>query len=405
MDPRKHPTSYRYLITPTPIARTDRVGRFAKDVWSVIYTYERMNGGEEDLRDVHLSKKQIVSLVGSDRKAVRRAFDELVKAGLLERGNPIRSSARQRSYIAVRTKWPPWLGENADDLLLAVERRKLLIVDERGEGQTAPGGEGQTAPGGRGAAPHLDQGDQGEEEGSRGAPPRDPDDDRRDGGGANEPGEEVEEMNLDEESRAAAEALAAERAERVERNRRPRRKRVATPEEVHLREPSRRPEMNRFREKDPSGRDWSARDVVGYFIARYKEVVREEPSEFFATSDAIFRHHGSNVAKYTKRWLEGDYRRARELVEKILSRAVDRGMPLKLGYFFTPAKESTALRLDEDPKPGRTTPAERNDAVGDYDANRDEWDRKRAEFEARQRERRENERGAGEVHQTDEGAE
>lgn len=211
-------------------------------------------------------------------------------------------------------------------------------------------------------------------------------------------------MNLDDGSRAAGERIERDREERAERNRRPRRRRVATPEDLQLREPSRRPEMNRWREKDPGGRNWAARDLVGYFVCRYKEEVREEPTEFFATSDAIFRHHGSNVAQYVKRWLEGDYRRARELVEKILARAVDRGMPLKLGYFFTPARESAALRLDEDPKPGRTTPAERNDAAGDYEANREEWDRKRAEFEARERERRENERGAGEVHPADEGA-
>jgi hypothetical protein len=396
MDPRRTPASYRYLITPIPVVRTDRVGRFAKDVWSVLFTYERMNAGEDDLEDVHLSKRQIVRLVGSDRKAVRRAFDELARVGLIERGNRIRSSSRQRSFVAVRTLWPEWLAADADDLLLASIRRKLVVEDEddeEGEGQTAPRGEGQTAPTTGGKLPPLDQEDQVEDQDLRGAPPHGPPEDSREGGEA--VGEEVEESDPDGESRGAEEELAKKKAERATSPKtKPRRKVLANGDDEFLREPSRRPEMNAWREKGDPRTKWTARDLVGYFVCRYRELRGEEPAEFFATSDAIFRHHGANVAQYVKRWLAGDYRRARGIVDKILERAADRGMPVKLGYFFTPAKEAAVRRLDEEVPRGRPpTPAERNDARGDFEANRAYWEGKKAEFEAREAERKAKENG------------
>jgi hypothetical protein len=404
-DALRSPANFQYLVTPVPIARTKRLTRLQKDVWSVVYTRERMNLGDDLAPRVHLSQRQIARLAGTDRKGVKEALEALAEAGVLRIRGQTRGDARQRGRTFLETLWPDWLGV-AEDLLGSVRVRVELVDDDEngGEGVSAPLGRGSLPPSGGGEGPPLDQEDKGRDHRSRGAPPRDPPEGTREGGGSG--GEEVQESDPDGESRGVTSELEGERDARRERNlRRPRRKELANGDVEHLREPSLRPEMNRWREKGDPRQKWTARDLVGYFVCRYREVFGEESREFFATSDAIFAHHGSNVAKFTKRWLEGDYRRARKIADRILERAGARGMPVKLGYFFTPAKESAVLRLDEAlPAKGRApTPAERNDERGDYDGNREHWDRKRAEFEAREAARKasENGRDDGEVHPDD----
>jgi hypothetical protein len=394
-DPLRSFANFRYVVTPAPVLRTKRTTRFAKDVWSVIYTYERMNLGDELVADVHVSVRQIVSLVGSDRKAVRRALAELVENGMLEKTGRVPSTARMRGATAYATRCPKWLTEDAADLLLAGVRRSVMVSNE-GEG-------GRDAPRGGGGTPPLDQGDKAEEEvTTRATPPRDPVEAHRDPvdaeeggeeGERSEPascGEEVEELNVDDESVAASEALEREKEERAERREASRRKVRKLPSDDDpdlLRRPSARDELSGWRSKASDGRNWSARDVIGYFAARFLELRGEETTELHGTIDAILKHYVPNVRKFVERWFDDDYRRAKAAVDKILGRAESLGLPVKLVYFFTPARPAAMNRLDEPVRKRALAPHERNDQRGDYEANKDYWDERARLAESKRAER------------------
>jgi hypothetical protein len=375
------PANFRYLVTPIPIARTDKLTRLEKDVWSVLYTYERLNAGDEV--DVHLSMRQLGELVGTGRRDVRRVLDMLGTKGAVRRAGKERPTGGQRGRLAYATCWPDWL---RDDEYLIRSIRNDVELDDEGEGGVLPPGvnpprgRGCVTPGRGGLLPPLDHLDQvkdqellSEVSSTSETPP-----------------EEYEEGDPDGESRGATADLVAEKERRKDERekRRPRRKVAADSiEESNLRTPSKREVFLSWKGKPPT--KWSARDVVGYFIHRYVAVKGGEPSEFFATMDAIFKRQCSNVRKYTDRWLCGDPEKAKALVDDIFANAESRGMPLKLGYFFTPANESTRLRLDEPVRSGRAeTPAERNDRA----AKETDWEaRAQAQSEARRRKREEGE--------------
>lgn len=367
------PSNYAFISIPLPVLHDPAVSRGEAAIFGAFYSRSRINVHGGTNPRVQLSLRQLAVLGATDRRSAARARDHLVELGYLERVRAGRTTAMQRGVDA----FVPRLPEAArDERFLLAGLRGVELDDDEGGGADTHRGVGLTPTGG-GADTHGGVGD---------APTlRDPRDLKEDPVGddrattpscvpevatdePNDPveeiGTEVETPNLDDGSVHAAACIETAKEER--RRRRPRVKSVAplTPDDELLREPSRRPEFNAWREKTPLGLRWIARDLVGYFVCRYRELRGEEPKEFFATSARIFSHHGSNVSKFVKRWLGGDYRRAIVVVDKILGRAEGLGMPVRLGYFFTPANEGTVLRLDDKVRGRPETPAARNDRAG-----------------------------------------
>lgn len=411
---RRYPANYYFSVTPIPIQICSEISRLERDVWSAIYSRETIRYSNGFDGAPNLSNTQIADFVGSSRSRVSKAISNLVEVGLLERSGGGVPNSVERSRRRLSTIWPKWLIEKCDRFLkkqgISRSDEDEIDADESDEdlNNCSVGGSpvvtnGQPASDQRSTVlvtngqPSSDQRStlRSERKGEREEREKTATRSRRDGSDqrslvATDLVEEIEEPLLDEGSVHASKLIEAERDRRraIPGRKSGRRKVVADSEdsdEILLRRPSRRPELNAWREKTPIGRRWNRVDLVGYFVCRFRELRGEEPKEFFATLSKISAHHGSNVSKYTRRWLDGDYRRAAELVDKILERADGLGIPVKLGVFFTPATEGTSLRLDETRSRGRSeTPAERNDRRGaDTPANQEYFRKMQAESLAR----------------------
>lgn len=112
---------------------------------------------------------------------------------------------------------------------------------------------------------------------------------------------------------------------------------------------------------------WTARDVVGYWVAEYlRRRGEEDPELHFAhlkTSEAL-RLLG-NVKRFTEMYLDGNYSFAKKAVEDILTLAEKAGKPVVLRYFFTPRSDATLRSLTSRVRGGGgLTPRQRDDISG-----------------------------------------
>lgn len=391
-------SNYLYVAVPVAILHAKDITRLDSAVWGTYFARERLN--QERVKSPQLSLSQVAFWSGTDKRGAKRSIEKLVELGYLVETRAGRSTAAERGVRSYQTRIPKQARGRKFLIASSLEGIETDLDDEsedEGGGSTTHGGVGQRPTGGGstthrkgGERPTLkDREDQEEDKredpsAATSSPPGFEDTTSKPTGLP----VEVHETLRDEESRAATTEIKEEVDTKRERAAARRSSGPAAGDEEFLREPSKRPELNRWREKTPVGLRWSARDLVGYFACRYFELRGEESSEFFATSDHLFRHIGTNVGKYTKRWLDGDFRRAIVIVDRIFARAEARNMPVKLGYFFTPANEGAARRLLEKVLRRPSTPAERNDRAGaDTPENQARIAQMQADFVADKRER------------------
>jgi hypothetical protein len=209
---------------------------------------------------------------------------------------------------------------------------------------------------------------------------------------SSEVGEAGEKLDLDSGSLAAQRELdrrkeerARKREEKIQRKDRELRPATSLPSgEEFLHSPSERPEWKGWREKEPG--KWTARDLVGFWVCRFREVKGREDPEFVSPS-----YHSPQCARatklcreYVRQHLDGSNHRFRDAVEKILEKADGERIPCSLFYFMTPSNPMTLASLDRERRNPRTpTPVEVNDAMG---SDREYWERRgKEELEKRKR--------------------
>lgn len=361
---------FYYLRIPQPIATCGRFSRFEATVFGVIFTAQKMKKGQP----VSVPTREISRRIGAveNRSNVRTALRKLNEEEVLI----------QLDDGRWQTNVPDWIRDSFDDFV-----RDSSKEDWNEGGVERTQGDGSSGPlkGGRADPPRVIP-----RNGNRNLiQTRD--------SSAVAPQEILEpDPDGDAPSTVAEqeEAVVKRKAVNEKKAHHPRRKVAAKPgDEEFLREPSKREVFNGWRRKRGA---WAARDVIGYFVCRFKEISGREPPEFFGTTEGILKTVVPNVRKYTERWLEGDYARAKHLVDRILERAEPRGMPAKLAFFFLPRTEAPALRLEEPVRGKAQTPAERNDARGKYEGNEEYWDERVRKSHEKQeaRERRRAERDA-----------
>lgn len=212
---------------------------------------------------------------------------------------------------------------------------------------------------------------------------------------SSEAGEVGEKLDLDSGSLAAQRELDRRKEERERRKREKaalveQKSREPKPAsdlpsgEEFLSTPSERPEWKGWREKEPG--KWTARDLVGFWVCRFREVKGREDPEFVSPS-----YHSPQCARatklcreYVRQHLDGSNHRFRDAVEKILEKADGERIPCSIFYFMTPSNPMTLASLDRERRNPRTpTPVEVNDAMG---SDREYWERRgKEELEKRKR--------------------
>lgn len=136
--------------------------------------------------------------------------------------------------------------------------------------------------------------------------------------------------------------------------------------------PSERWEFNNWRDKEPC--HWHARDVVGYWLDRYRHHLGEEDPDFRCTDVKSLSFIIKHVKDYTQRWMDGKFARSKEIVDKVFEQ--DASRPRKLMYYFTPTRPGAGAALIERKVRGRMSGHEFNH-IG---ANSSKHDERHKEF-------------------------
>ena len=197
-------------------------------------------------------------------------------------------------------------------------------------------------------------------------------------------------VNLDEDSPEARDVLELQRVQRVERREtRLKRPRVRKVTEVQSGEefrdtPSSRPEWNAWRDKNAAS--WIGRDLVGFWVCRFREVRGAEDPDFTAASVSV--GYAPAAMRLVKQFVSlnlGSAVKYRDLVERVLAEAEALGRPVSLRYWFgTPSNPRTLASLDKGRGGREMSPAERNDLDG---ANLELHERRGREWYERQLEK------------------
>lgn len=142
----------------------------------------------------------------------------------------------------------------------------------------------------------------------------------------------------------------------------------ATSEELQKLKPTKRaqPKPKPSRKRKPSGTEyasrpserweyraweakstasWTGRDLVGYWICRYKALAGSESHEFeIGGCDSKYNIKCSkNAATFVRRYFENDYLKARNAIDLILERGIEKKVLKTFAYYFTP-KSDEAMR-------------------------------------------------------------
>ena len=162
--------------------------------------------------------------------------------------------------------------------------------------------------------------------------------------------------------------------------------------EEYASRPSERPEYLGWRKTRRV--EWFPRDLVGYWVVRYREVLGREDAAFEG-GHFLEGNYGPvalrNVGAFVRRQLGGSRERWKEAVEKVLREAPARGIEPTFARFFASPYRGEALASLDKPRGrrgGPPSPREVNDAVG---ADREYWRREAARESAERRRRRESE--------------
>lgn len=406
---------FLYARIPAPILKCKRLRgrRIDQLVFAEIYTSQRMNS----MSPTNISINEIAKRVGTKWEHARDAIVRLEEIDLVRRRGKL-----------IKTVVPDWIVEEFSDLVRRDRRGKLVSLrkekspqrgespltgesPQRGEPPSPLTGEAPLPRGGNNRSTKsngkesLTRSSRCEKDhpldGVKGAkkirprkprlkkiqiPPETPRPHRTE---SEVPNPDGGSRAAEEEMRVAKEHRATTRSESRSRRRKPN----AALDEALLRAPSKRAELTCWRDKSPDGSDWTATDVVGYFASRYLDLRGKESPELLATLDSLRRRLIPNVRKFVERWLDGDLAEAKLLVDRILTGAEERSMPVRLAYFFTPANASTHLRLGEPVRTRHLSPCERNDRRGDYEANKEYWDGEKRAFLEREAVRKARESG------------
>lgn len=366
-------SSYMFTKTPFPIVLTDKLSRLEKDVWMVVFTLRSLN----KRRGPSVSQVAKFSTNG-DRANARRAIDRMAKRELLE---VRRRRVDGMHVVEIRELWPDWLNEDVEAYLLKEARNDPGSSQPRGDGSSGPGGMGSDNPPYKtikreGKDDLADECSSAVHEGTSSPAP-------------DERGEEELETDYDGGSRSAGAVIDAEAEKKKAARKKEGGKKVRPPSGPELKDsPSKRWEFRRFDSKAvPS---WGGQDLIGYWVCKHAALRGKEDEDFCVgeVSCKYVRRTARNVATFVRKYLDGDWRIARDAVDCILERAEERGRPVSLSYYFTPKKDEALREILEKTggrrKPREKTLLEKNDAAG---SDKEHWKRATREWGEREKAR------------------
>ena len=98
-------TDYVFLSTPVPIARTKRLTRLEKDVYSVLLTWRKLTR-----RWITVTQIADLAGAGGNRSKIRGALSRLAELGLASATEEVDGRTRWEVH------WPEWIEAEAGDL-------------------------------------------------------------------------------------------------------------------------------------------------------------------------------------------------------------------------------------------------------------------------------------------------
>jgi len=411
---------YTFSMIPDPLAATKRVGGPAKRVWTCIYSWRRMGREQWKLTGQRLSR-----IVNIDRRHLQRTVEELEEAGLLEyRVITQRNGSKRTEY---RDLWPGWLSKEGARFLLAqcigsgsdededafercgseevctvphtVEEEEVCIVPHTvAKERKTPCSNGAPTMF-HGVSNHVPTGRTIKSPSRESPSSLSPEGESEESSYLDDSAESSRfegdptstgTVNLDDDSPEARDVLELQRVQRAERRealmKRPRVRKVTEVKsgEEFRNSPSSRPEWNAWRDKNVTA--WTGRDLVGFWVCRFREVRGAEDPDFSAASLSV--GYAPAAMRLVKQFVSlnlGSAVKYRDLVERVLAEAEALGRPVSLRYWFgTPSNPRTLASLDKGKGGREMSPAERNDLDG---ANLELHERRGREWYERQLEK------------------
>jgi len=386
-----NPRNYPFIQIPLPIlqCRPKQLSDFQKIIYGVFYTAQQtrwklsMRGVADQVRAALHDPDGDLTPVQRDelrkdrdnvRRSMRRAMDDMEEKHFLQRTRRRKRSGTQ--VIDVELFVPESIHATAERHLLgSVE---LEEDDDEAGGASSPNRGGfKSGLGGTPGPSPLDHNKISSKIPT--APPL-----RSKGGDAPLPdakGGEEEELtpNPDGGSRTVAESTSPPRVAKPKAGdvrSKPRVKKQAPSGKECRRTPSQRWEFTRWRDLPP--KEWRASDLVGYWVCRFLEVRGEEDGQLFSVDVHGMAPLLRNVKRFTDNFHDGDFIPVKGVVDKILERAEDLGMPCSLRFFLTPSSEGNVQRLyQKQPKRKRELTQHEKNNIGGTD--REYWDKRAAE--------------------------
>ena len=389
-----NPHNYFHIQIPNPIAQCRELSDFQKVIYGTLNS-ARMSKWKhsmstladavrapiydsteqlttEQLEDLHADRDNV-------RRSMRRAMDGMEEGGFIKRHR--RRNKNGTQVVDVELFIPESIHASAKKHLFGAAEVEENDAQKGGTSSPSHGGDFKSGTGGTSSPSPLDQSKISSKINT--APqsrsivtPR------------GEEGEEEITTNLDGGSQTAAQLAENRITPRVAKpgggtntpsrggasgRTNPRVKVLAKPPSGKecLRTPSKRWELTRWR--DLPAKEWRAQDVIGYWVCQFLEVCGHEDGQFFNPDVHAMAKDLRNVKRFVEIFHDGAFISVKGVVDKILERAEDLGMPCSLRFFMTPSNEGNVRRLDEK-RPQRKrekTLREKNDEGG---SDRAYWD-------------------------------
>lgn len=349
------PEVYQYIKLVKPILRTDLLTPSQKLVWGVIYHYELRHWKD-------LSQRKIQAEIGVSIPTIRTALTKLEDLGAITREKRI--DPNRGTVVSYRTTLTKEIAASAKPWdLLRVGAVEISEDDDQDDDDPTAGGRS----GGEGGERNYHRG--GERNYHRGVKEtftlqlgRNNKEEiirkQRPDSGESERPPRIEELtpSIDEGNTGGEEEEIEETNPDCGSDRALTSSRVSSSKPSQVRNPSRarRPDGDPALRKCPSKRlefqEWRSktsrfvgRDLVGYWVVRYREVRGvEDPAFFFDHLDSleVVRAMG-NARDYFRKWCDRSFKKWQAAVDLVLEKAEAAGKPVKFAYFFTPSNGST----------------------------------------------------------------